>query len=80
MVLIENYRHAKSPLDSSSIVSLCEEEDTIFIDEIKKEVKIAKLFLLCNSTGTRFSNKEIEEENRNRINEVLRKRRINPNK
>jgi hypothetical protein len=73
MVLIENYRHAKSPLNSSSIVSLCEEDAIVFNEATKKEVKFKKLYLLCNSTGTRFSNQEISEENEKRIREVLSK-------
>lgn len=72
-VLIENY-DAKSPLDSLSIVSLCEEDTIEYNEKLKKEVKFKKLFLFCNSTGMRFSNQEIERENRLRM-EVARKRK-----
>lgn len=76
-ILIENYRHAKSPLDSSSVVSLCEEEAKLYHEKLKKNIKFNKLFLLCNSTGTRFSNQEILEENQKRIDDVILKIRKN---
>ena len=72
-VLIENYE-AKSPLDSSSIVSLCEEDTIEYNEKLKKDVKFKKLFLLCNSTGMRFSNQEIETENRARMKEASKRK------
>lgn len=71
MIIVENYRRAKSPLNSSSIVSLCEEE-TIIYDVKYREIKFNKLYLLCNSSGIRFSNQEIAEENKKRIEEALK--------
>ena len=70
-ILIENYRHAKSPLNSSSIVSVCEEEAELYHEKLKRNIKFNKLFLLCNSTGTRFSNQEILEENQKRIDNIV---------
>lgn len=70
-VIVENYRRAKSPLNSSGKVSLCEEETNVYCEKRKAEVVINKLFLLCTATGTRFSNQEIENINRERINEAL---------
>lgn len=70
-VIVENYGRAKSPLNSSSIVSLCEERTSVYCEDKKKEVVIDKLFLLCTATGTRFSNQEIENMNRERINEAI---------
>lgn len=72
-ILVKNYRHAKSPLDSSSIVSLCEEDAVLYHEKLKREIKFNKLFLLCNSSGVRFSNQEIAEENQKRIDDIVRK-------
>lgn len=81
MIIVENYRKAKSPLNSSSIVSLCEEDSTIYNETTKKEIKFKKLYLFCNSTGTRFSNQEVAEENKKRIEEaLLRSKKSNKNK
>ena len=65
-VLIENYR-AKCPLDPGSKVNLCEEETEIYDQDTKKDLKIRKLFLLTVPGGIRFSNQEIERENKDRI-------------
>ncbi len=75
-ILIENYR-AKCPLDPSSKVNLCEEEAVIYDSEIKREIKIRKLFLITVPGGIRFSNQDVEEENKDRIKEARIKKKKN---
>lgn len=67
MKILETNYKAKCPLNNSEIVNLCEEETEIYDEKLKKDLKIYKLFLMTES-GIRFSNQEIEQENRRRIN------------
>jgi hypothetical protein len=67
MKILETNYKAKCPLNNSEIVNLCEEETEIYDEKLKKDLKIDKLFLMTES-GIRFSNQEIEQENRRRIN------------
>ena len=64
-ILETNYK-AKCPLDSSAIVNLCEEETEIYDEVTRKDLKIHKLFLITES-GIKFSNQEIEEQNKRRL-------------
>lgn len=73
MKILETNYKAKCPLDSSAVVNLCEEETEIYDEVTKKDLTIHKLFLMTKS-GIRFSNQEIEQENRRRI-EYARKHR-----
>jgi hypothetical protein len=66
MKILETNYKAKCPLNNSEIVNLCEEETEIYDEKLKKDLKIHKLFLMTES-GIRFSNQEIEQENKRRI-------------
>ncbi len=79
-ILEEDYKEATSPLNKNSKVSLCEEETIIFDKKLKREIKFTKLFLLCNSSGVRFSNTEIEKENIRRMKEEIKRKRYDKQK
>lgn len=66
MKILETNYKAKCPLDSSAVVNLCEEETEIYDEVTKKDLTIHKLFLMTES-GIKFSNQEIERQNKRRI-------------
>ena len=75
MKILETNYKAKCPLNRSELVNLCEEETEIYDEKLKKDLKIHKLFLMTES-GIRFSNQEIEQENRRRIENARKHRKI----
>jgi len=66
MKILDHNYPATCPLDSSTKVMLCEEETEIYDEVTKKDLTIHKLFLITES-GIKFSNQEIQKQNRIRL-------------
>ena len=73
-VIEEDYKEAKCPLNETLQVSLCEEEDFVYDQSMKTELKIQRLFLYCPEVGLRFSNNKVEEENKYRLFKARKQR------
>lgn len=73
MKILKTDYKVKCPLDEKARVSLCEEETEVCDGKSKKDLVINKLFLMTDS-GIRFSNYEIESENRKRIEKAKEKK------